>query len=160
MEKKYNICAVCVGNACRSPLMEYTLKQMLAEHPELNIEAWSCGTLDWGINPRDPQMCKTAKELGITMAGTTRHMHCDDLRQADCIVVFTQRLKDELTSVVDFGRWDRIVLFDELAYGQKSDVKDPYYMSEAVYARVAQHIVEGCRNIINKWVENPPSHIE
>lgn len=74
--------------------------------------------LDWGIKPRDPQMCKTAKELGMTIEGNARHMHCDDPCMADCIVVFTQRLKDELTKVIDFNRWNRIALFDELAYGQ------------------------------------------
>lgn len=26
--------------------------------------------------------------------------------------------------------------------------------------RYVQNIIEGCHNIINKWVENPPTHIE
>lgn len=133
---------------------------MLEEHPELDIKVWSCGTLDWGINPRDPQMCEAASDLGITMKGMTRHMHRDDLAKADCIVTFTQQLRNELTRVVPFGHWDRIVLFDELAFGEKTDVEDPRGMSEAVYARVAKHIVEGCRNIVNRWIENPPVHIE
>lgn len=157
---KYNIVTVCKGNACRSPLAHYALKQMIEEHPELDIEVWSCGTLDWGINPRDPQMCEAASDLGITMKGTTRHMHRDDLAKADCIVTFSQQLRNELTQVVPFGHWDRIALFDELAFGEKTDVEDPRGMSEAVYARVAKHIVEGCRNIVNRWIENPPVHIE
>lgn len=158
--EKYNIVAVCKGNACRSPLVEYAIKAMLKEHPELNIEVWSCGTLDWGRNPRDPQMCTTAEALGVTMKGETRHVHRDDLAKADCIVTFTKYLKDELTGIVPFGHWNRIILFDELAFNQKTDVEDPRNMSEAVYARVASHIVEGCRNIVNNWVENPPVPID
>lgn len=154
--KKYNVVTVCKGNACRSPLAEYALKALLANHPELDIEVWSCGTLDWGANPRDPQMCEAASRYGITMEGETRHATRDDLGQADCIITFTRALRNELTRIVPFGYWDRIVLFDELAFGQPTDVQDPHFMSDAVYDRVTRHIVEGCRNIVEKWQKEEP----
>ena len=84
----YNVVFVCTGNACCSPFAETVLKQMLKEANINNVDVWSCGTLDWGSNPRDAQMVLTAKELGYTMDGTTQHMRRDDRVKADKIIVF------------------------------------------------------------------------
>ena len=53
MNKKYTICFVCTGNACRSPFAECVLKSMLEQEGMDNVEVFSRGTLDWGENPRD-----------------------------------------------------------------------------------------------------------
>lgn len=85
----YNIVFVCTGNACRSPFAETVLKQMLKEANINNVDVWSCGTLDWGSNPRDAQMVLTAKELGYTMEGTTQRMRRDDMVRGLCPLVFS-----------------------------------------------------------------------
>ncbi len=46
MNKKYTICFVCTGNACRSPFAECVLKSMLEQEGMDNIEEFSRGTLD------------------------------------------------------------------------------------------------------------------
>lgn len=59
MNKKYTICFVCTGNACRSPFAECVLKSMLEQEGMDNIEVFSRGTLDWGENPDDNMIsCK------------------------------------------------------------------------------------------------------
>ena len=61
MNKKYTICFVFTGNACRSPFAECVLKSMLEQEGMDNIEVFSRGTLDWGENPDDNMIsCKEA----------------------------------------------------------------------------------------------------
>lgn len=50
MEKPYHIYFVCTGNACRSPLAECILKQLLKQ-TGLTINVSSAGTLNWGKQP-------------------------------------------------------------------------------------------------------------
>lgn len=46
MNKKYTVCFVCTGNACRSPFAECVLRTMLEEEEMNNIEVFSRGTLN------------------------------------------------------------------------------------------------------------------
>ena len=151
-----NVCFVCTGNACRSPFAECVLTSMLARVDSLDANVFSCGTLDWGKNPRDGEMVRIAAEMGYSMTGETIHMSRELLSSADVIVVFEHAHRDEVTKVLEFANWNRIVLFNMLAFGQYSEVEDPNFMSEAVYRRVAAHIEEGCRNITEKWTISPP----
>ena len=137
----YNIVFVCTGNACRSPFAETVLKQMLKEANFNNVDVWSCGTLDWGSNPRDAQMVLTAKELGYTMDGTTQYMRRDDLVKADKIIVFEPYHRVGLNS---------ISLFDMYAFGANNEVRDPHYESSTIYKDVAEHIIESCKSIVSK----------
>lgn len=146
----YNVVFICTGNACRSPFAETVLKQMLKEANINNVDVWSCGTLDWGNNPRDAQMVLTAKELGYTMEGTTQHMRRDDLVKADKIIVFEPYHRDEITRILDYDHWNRITLFDMYAFGANNEVRDPHYESPAIYKDVAEHIIEGCKSIVSK----------
>lgn len=146
----YNIVFVCTGNACRSPFGETVLKQMLKDANINTVDVWSCGTLDWGANPRDTQMVQPASEMGFVMEGTTRHMRRDDLVKADKIIVFEQYHRDEITHILDYGHWDRITLFDMYAFGLSNEVRDPHYASPSIYKDVAEHIVDGCKSIVSK----------
>lgn len=158
MDKKpeYTVTFVCTGNACRSPFGETVLSAMLREHKELNIKVNSCGTLDWGANPRDERMSHIASTLGYQMKGLTTHMTRDMLFEADKIIVFTADHRDAITRILDYSHWDRIVLFDMIAFSQPTEVEDPHLLSDAVYTGVAEHIIDGCQNIVEKWLKNPP----
>lgn len=150
----YNICFVCTGNACRSPFAEVVLKALVAEEPDLKVDVWSCGTLDWGKNPRDAQMVAVAKSIGYTMDGETAYMTRDELIKADVIIVFSQEHRNKITRVLDYVLWDRIVLFDKLAFDKTTEVDDPHYQSVAFYERVAKHIEDGCKMIVAKLKGN------
>lgn len=156
INKDYLIFFICEGNACRSPFAEAALKAKLAQHPELKVQVGSCGTLNWGKNPRDQMMVDLAAEKGVQMTGMTTYMSHELLMSADRIVVFTANQRDEVTRILDYSHWNRIILFNLLAFGQISDVEDPHYQSEAVYKRVIDHILEGCNNLVSKWMEQPP----
>lgn len=151
-----NVCFVCTGNACRSPFAECVLASMLARVDSIDANVFSCGTLDWGKNPRDGEMVRIASEMGYSMTGETTHMSRELLSSADVIVVFEQAHRDAITKVLDFADWGRVVLFDMLAFGKGTEIEDPNFQSEAVYRRVATHIEAGCRNIIEEWTICPP----
>lgn len=106
---EYKVTFVCTGNACRSPFGEAVLSNMLKKHPELNVRVNSCGTLDWGINPRDERMTYIASTLGYTMEGVTTPMTRESLLEADKVIVFTADHRDAITQVLDYSHWDRIV---------------------------------------------------
>lgn len=158
MEQKYTICFVCTGNACRSPFAECVLKSMLEQEGMDNIEVFSRGTLDWGENPRDANMVRIASELDYDLKGMTTPITHEKLQEADCIVIFDAEHRNAITRVLDYTNWDRIVMFDKLAFGTDTAVMDPHYQTDAIYRSVASHIVEGCKRIIEQWRDNPPTH--
>ena len=145
----YKICFVCTGNACRSPFAECVTKKLLADAGIGDIEVFSLGTLDWGENPRDVAMVDVAKELGYDLSGTTTVMTREKLMAADAIIVFDERHRDAITRVLDYSHWNRIVLFNKIAFGKDGKVEDPNFQSMAVYRNVAKHIEDGCKQLVN-----------
>ena len=83
-----NICFVCAGNACRSPFAESVLRKLATEASMNDIKVWSCGTINWGTNPRDEVMAGIAEDMGYEMTGTTTYMRQEPLMEADIIIVF------------------------------------------------------------------------
>ena len=144
------ICFVCTGNACRSPFAECVMRKLLKDAGIDGIEVYSLGTLDWGENPRDADMVEVAKEMGYNLTGITTPMTRDKLLAADMIIVFDERHRDAITRELDYSHWDRIVLFNRVAFDESGNVEDPHYQTRAVYQRVAQHIECGCRMLIEK----------
>ena len=150
MANRYRICFVCTGNACRSPFAECVTRALLEKDGRTDIEVFSVGTLDWGENPRDAEMAKVAKHMGYEMTGTTIFMTREALLSADKIVVFNSSHRDAITRILDYNYWNRIELFDSLAFGTDSNVEDPHYQTESVYRRVAEHIETGCKHIVEQ----------
>ena len=152
----YKICFVCTGNACRSPFAECVTKKLLADAGIGDIEVFSLGTLDWGENPRDAAMVDVANGLGYELIGTTTVMTREKLMAADAVIVFDERHRDAITRVLDYSHSNRIVLFNKIAFDEGGNVEDPHYQTTAVYQRVAQHIVSGCRRLVDQWKQQPP----
>ena len=156
MNMSYKICFVCTGNACRSPFAECVTKKLLADARMSGIEVFSLGTLDWGENPRDAAMVDVAKELGYDLSGTTTAITRERLMAADEVIIFDERHRDAITRVLDYSHWNRIVLFNKIAFDEDSNVEDPHFQTEAVYRHVAQHIEIGCKRLIERWKLQPP----
>ena len=147
----YKICFVCTGNACRSPFAECVMKKQLADTGIDGFEVYSLGTLNWGENPRDATMGAVAKELGYELGGTTMVMTHERLMEADVIIVFDEHHRNAITRVLDYNHWDRIVLFNKIAFDEDGNVADPHFQTETVYRNVAEHIEKGCRRLVEKF---------
>lgn len=152
----YKICFVCTGNACRSPFAECVTKKLLADAGMNGIEVFSLGTLDWGENHRDAAMGDVARELGYDLRGTTTVMTRERLMTADTVIMFDVRHRDAITRVLDYSHWNKIVLFNKIALDEDGNVEDPHYQTAAVYRRVAKHIENSCKRLVEQWKLQPP----
>ncbi len=152
----YKVCFVCTGNACRSPFAECVTRKLLADAGVAGVEVYSLGTFDWGKNPRDAAMAAVAQDMGYEMSGTTTFMSREPLQAADLIIVFEKAQRDAVTRVLDYDHWDRIALFNKVALNEEGDVDDPHYQGAAVYRHVAQHIENGCKQLVENWQQQLP----
>mgnify|MGYP000167370907 CR=1 FL=1 len=125
MNMNYKICFVCTGNACRSPFAECVTKKLLADAGMNGIEVFSLGTLDCGEYPRDAAMVDVAKELGYDLSGTTTVMTREKLMAADAVIVFDERHRDAITRVLDYSYWNKIVLFNKMAFDEDGNMFVP-----------------------------------
>lgn len=153
----YKICFVCTGNACRSPFAECVTKVLLDKEGLKNIEVYSCGTLDWGENPRDEGMRHVAKQMGYELTGVTTPMTNDLLKKADVIIVFETKHRNEITRILDYNHWDKISLFNKLAFGENTEMEDPHMQSEFIYKKIASQIELGCKKIIQQFTQTSNS---
>lgn len=141
---------VCTGNACRSATAEAVLKRMVVDVGLNGIEVASCGTRVHGLIERDDVMGRIAAEHGYSMCGMAIPMTEELLDSADLIIVMTERHREEVTRLLNFDHWNRIVLFNKYCFGNSTDLPDPHYQTEYVYRQCFEVIERGCREIIGK----------
>lgn len=141
---------VCTGNACRSALAEVILRKMLNERSISEIEVASCGTKFYGELDRDATMRRIAAEYGYEMGGKVIAMSEELLNSADLIIVMTEHHRNEVTQLLKYSHWDRIVRFNDYCFGDPSDLPDPHFQTEHIYRTCFNVIESGCREIIQK----------
>lgn len=141
---------VCTGNACRSAAAEVVLKKMIEDNRIPDIEIASCGTKVHGYLERDEVMCRIAAEHGYAMGGMAIQATEELLNTADVIIVMSQHHHDQVTRILKYDKWNRIVLFNEYCFGEKTDLTDPHFQTEHIYRTCFDAIERGCKEIINK----------
>lgn len=141
---------VCTGNASRSAAAETVLKKMLADNGIEGVQVASCGTkVPEGLD-REGIMCRIASEHGYQMGGKAIPMTEDLLNSADVIIVMTGNHRNEVTRLLKFDHWNRIVRFNEYCFGDSIDLPDPHYQTEHVYRTCFDTIERGCVEIVKK----------
>lgn len=141
---------VCTGNASRSAAAETVLKKMIADNRIADVEVASCGTRVPDGLDREAVMCRIAAEHGYEMGGKAVAMSAELLNSADMIIVMTERHRDEVTRLLSYPHWERIIRFNEYCFGDPTDLPDPHYQTEYVYRTCFDTIERGCTGIINK----------
>lgn len=144
---------ICTGNACRSALAEVILRKMLNDNGIHGVEVSSCGTKFYGEIDRDETMCRIAEEHSYEMGGKAIPMTEQLLNSADKIIVMTERHRNEVTRLLTYSHWDRIVCFNDYCFGESSDLQDPHYQTEHVYRTCFDTIERGCQEIIKRLSE-------
>ena len=66
------------------------------------------------------------------------------------------KVRDAITRVLDYSHWNKIVLFNKIALDEDGNVEDPHYQTATVYRRVAKHIENGCKRLVEQWKLQPP----
>ena len=145
---------VCTGNASRSAVAEVILRDKLAGAGICGHEVTSCGTkVPEGLD-REEVMCQIAAEHGYELGGKAVPMSAAMLDTADLVVVMTEHHRDEVTRVMRYENWDRIVLFNDYCFGNRTDLRDPHYQTEYVYRTCFDTIERGCDEIVKKLKPN------
>jgi len=141
---------VCTGNACRSAAAEVVLKKMIEDYGITDVEIASCSTKVHGCLERDELMCHIADEKGYTMGGIAVQATEELLDSADQIIVMTEHHREEVTRLLKYAHWDRIVRFNEYCFGENSDLNDPHFQTEYIYRTCFDTIERGCQEIVKK----------
>ncbi len=145
---------ICTGNASRSAAAEAVLKKLIKTNNLTGIDVASCGTRVPDNLEREEVMCNIAAEYGYEMGGKAIPMSTTLLDSADLIIVMTNRHREEVTRLLCFDHWNRIILFNDFCFGEQSDLPDPHFQTEYVYRTCFQHIENGCKEIILKLKQN------
>lgn len=141
---------VCTGNASRSAAAEVVLKKMIADNEINNVEVASCCTkVPEGLD-REEVMCRIAAEHGYEMGGKAVPMSEVILNSADVVIVMTAHHRDQVTRVLKYDNWNRIVRFNDYCFGESTDLPDPHFQTEHVYRTCFAKIEAGCKEIIKK----------
>lgn len=145
---------VCTGNASRSAAAEVVLKKMIADSGIEGVEVSSCGTkVPEGLD-REEVMCRIAAEHGYDMGGQAVQMSEEILNSADVVVVMTQHHRDQVTRILTYDHWKRIVRFNDICFGESTDLPDPHFQTEHVYRTSFNRIESGCKKIIEHLKAN------
>ncbi|MBB6099485.1 protein-tyrosine phosphatase [Deinobacterium chartae] len=131
------ILTLCLGNICRSPLAEATVRRALEEQG-IQAEVDSAGTGNWhaGALP-DPRSRQVARAHGLELTHRARKITPEDFYTFDLILAMDEGNLAELRRLAPEGALDRLALIRDFDPQGPGTVPDPYYGDledfEAVY---------------------------
>lgn len=76
------------------------------------------------------------------------------LNSADLIIVMTEHHRNEVTRLLKYDHWNRMVRFNDYCFGEPSDLPDPHYQTEYIYRTCFDTIERGCVEIIKKYTND------
>jgi protein-tyrosine phosphatase len=147
------VCFVCLGNICRSPLAEGVFKSLVAkEGLEDRISTASAGVGSWHIGePPDARMMKTAHKNGIVLNSRARQFQKNDFRNTDLILAMDEsnlQALEQMSPSLDARQ--KLFLFRSFDQEHQGDlnVPDPYYGGEGGFDHVFEIVDRTCPRIL------------
>jgi protein-tyrosine phosphatase len=153
--KIYEICVVCLGNICRSPMAEALIKAQIADAGLADlVSVQSAGTGDWHLGERMDRGARIelARRGYDGSAHRARQISADWLDDFDLILATDQRNLNNLR-LMAAGRPDltgRITLlrsFDPAA-PEGAEVPDPYGGGPEEFTRTFELIEAAARGLV------------
>lgn len=141
---------VCTANICRSALAEVILKKMLQESGVTGIEVESAGVRNLEGEPRDTTMAVCAYKAGYVMNGEARYISKDMTDSSDLIICMEHYHIVEIQKRLPYVLWNRIHLFNEICFDEKTDMPDPSGGTIDMYMNAFHRIEDGCRAMVLK----------
>ncbi len=129
MTNTNSILCVCLGNICRSPTGEATLRAAIDAAGLSGIRVDSAGTASWHIGkaPYAP-MQQAARDAGYDMSGQrARQVQPEDFDRFDLILAMDRDNLADLEAIRPAGSNARLALFLDVLDEGAQDVPDPYY---------------------------------
>jgi protein-tyrosine phosphatase len=148
----HRILFVCLGNICRSPLVETVARKQLA-NAGLDIEVASCGTGGWHAGEQaDPRMRAAAAKAGYALeAHRARQLRVTDFEHYDLLLAMDSNNLRDMQRVSHAERHDRLALFLEWAGAMPPrDFPDPYYEELIAFAQSVELAERGVQGFIDR----------
>jgi protein-tyrosine phosphatase len=146
---------VCLGNICRSPTAEGTMRALVREAGmEDRIEIDSAGTGGWHVGaPPDERATAAAAGRGIALEGSARRVRTSDFDDFDLMIAMDSANLSDLRSLAsDDAQRAKVRLlreFDPSSDGSGDlDVPDPYYGGGDGFERVLDMVDASCRGLL------------
>ncbi|MGO4700484.1 low molecular weight protein-tyrosine-phosphatase [Dyella sp. 2RAB6] len=120
---------VCLGNICRSPLVEGVARQRCAE-AGLAVDVASCGTGHWHVGEgADPRMVRAAAVAGFDLSThRARQLRAADLDEYDLVLAMdSDNLRGIRHLVTAHSRAETALFLPWTGTAPPQDFPDPYY---------------------------------
>jgi protein-tyrosine phosphatase len=141
---------VCLGNICRSPTAEATMRRLVSDAGlEDAVTVDSAGTGSWHLgDPPDARSTTAAARRGIELSGAARLVTEADFSDYDILVAMDRSNRDALLRLApdDDARVKVRLLHDPR--GEEVEVPDPYYGGPDGFDRVLDIVEDGCRALL------------
>jgi len=147
-----SILFVCLGNICRSPLVETVARKHLAD-AGLDIEIASCGTGNWHVGEQaDSRMRAAAAKAGYELeAHRARQLHANDFERYDLLLAMDGNNLRDMQRASGGNVSDRLALFLEWAGATPpTDFPDPYYEELTAFTHSVALAERGVQGLIDR----------
>lgn len=126
-----SILFVCLGNICRSPLVEAVARQRFAE-AGLRASVASCGTGHWHVGKgADPRMLRAARAAGYDLgAHRARQVSADDFSSHDWVLAMDSDNLKALRSLRGSRGVAPALFLPWAGVGSPLEFPDPYFGDE------------------------------
>lgn len=147
-----SILFVCLGNICRSPALEATLKKLAKEQhleDQLFIDSCAVNTTFLG-QPADTRMRAAAEKRGISIETTAKLFQRTYFKKFDYIfVIDNDLLKFLKLQAPDEESANKVHLATEFSSKYKNEpIADPYYYGKSSFDRTMDMAEDACKGII------------
>ena len=142
---------VCLGNICRSPAGENTMRHLLQQEEVEGVSPDSAGTAGYHIGKGpDPRMTATLQSRHIRVSGNARQFTKKDFADFDLIIPMDE---DNRRDILRLARHedDRAKVKPFMSFCENfsnPDVPDPYYGGQDGFELVADIMEDGCTGIL------------
>ena len=153
MNSTVEVCFVCLGNICRSPLAQGVFEALVKQEGlQDRIIIGSAGTSHWHVGgPPDPRMQQTARQHGIHLNSRARQFQAADFKRMDLVLAMDQSNLSVLQQMrPEVELHDKLFLFRSFDPENNGDleVPDPYYGGDKGFETVFQMIERTCPKVL------------
>lgn len=145
-----NILFICTANICRSALAEVVLRKKLEERGLGGFVVESAGVRNLEGEPRDETLAAIARKAGYVLGGIAHYLDDAQLNAADLIICMEHYHVVEVQKRLPYARWDRIHRFNELCFGEPTNLIDPSGNTDYIYQCAFDSIEAGCEALISR----------
>ena len=153
MNSTVEVCFVCLGNICRSPLAQGVFEALVKQEGlQDRIIIGSAGTSHWHVGvPPDPRMQQTARQHGIHLNSRARQFQAAYFKRMDLVLAMDQSNLSVLQHMrPEAELHDKLFLFRSFDPENNGDleVPDPYYGGDKGFETVFQMIERTCPKVL------------